>query len=415
MWTFAWRNLLTRPLRTALALVGLSIPILGVLGLTSLSDGLKDLVGDTLSKVQGVMVLREGTPSPVLSDLPSSMEEQIRKVPGVVNVAPEVWRIAPSVEGKTLTGSVAKAVVAARKGGTGDAQKKIAASAFDQPVIQGQDILKHRSLKSAIFPRAIKEGRFLKPGDEGTNRIVVSRKIAKDNPDPETKAPRGVGDTLHIGDGEYEIVGIYETGSILLDVIIIMDIDTARKVVNVPEQSVSAFYVEGNDPARNDALSERIELSVPTADSRSVNEIMSNFGQLMGQVDKFLMATVALALVVGVVGIINTMLMSTTERFAEFGVLRTLGWSRSNLLALVTAESAYLGLLAGLIGFGLALAFTWVANPLITSSGLSLSVSPLNATRGLLLSLVMGTLGGLYPAYRASRLVPMAAIRLGAR
>ena len=142
---------------------------------------------------------------------------------------------------------------------------------------------------------------------------------------------------------------------------------------------------------------------------------MSNFGHLMNQLDKFLLATVALALVVGVVGIVNTMLMSTTERFAEFGVLRTLGWSRSNLLTLVTAESAYLGLLAGLIGFALALVFTVIVNPLIDSTGLSLFISPFNATRGLLLSIIMGTLGGLYPAWKASRLVPMAAIRLGAR
>ena len=60
--------------------------------------------------------------------------------------------------------------------------------------------------------------------------------------------------------------------------------------------------------------------------------------------------TVSLALAVGIVGIINTMLMSTTERFVEFGVLRTNGWSQGNILALVTLESAYLGLLAGMVG-----------------------------------------------------------------
>ena len=64
MWTFAWRNLLTRPLRTTLALIGLSIPILGVLGLFSLSGGLRNLVGDTLSQIQGLMVLRENAPTP---------------------------------------------------------------------------------------------------------------------------------------------------------------------------------------------------------------------------------------------------------------------------------------------------------------------------------------------------------------
>ena len=66
---------------TILALVGLSIPILGVLGLFSLSGGLRNLVGDTLSRIQGVVVLREGQPSPVFSDLPASLESEIRVRP----------------------------------------------------------------------------------------------------------------------------------------------------------------------------------------------------------------------------------------------------------------------------------------------------------------------------------------------
>ena len=70
MGRFAWRNLLTRPVRTALALTGLSIPILGVMGLFSISGGLRNMVGDTLNQVQGVMVIRENMQSPVLSDLP---------------------------------------------------------------------------------------------------------------------------------------------------------------------------------------------------------------------------------------------------------------------------------------------------------------------------------------------------------
>ena len=70
-----------------------------------------------------------------------------------------------------------------------------------------------------------------------------------------------------------------------------------------------------------------------------MSEFAANFGAVMGQLDLFLLMTVSLALLVGVVGIINTMLMSTTERFVEFGVLRTNGWSRANVLSLVTIES----------------------------------------------------------------------------
>jgi putative ABC transport system permease protein len=122
--------------------------------------------------------------------------------------------------------------------------------------------------------------------------------------------------------------------------------------------------------------------------------------------------TVSLALLVGVVGIINTMLMSTTERFVEFGVLRTNGWSRANVLSLVTIESAYLGLMSGVVGCLMAFTLTRLANAFL-SGGLSLQFSPRLVAIGLILSVVMGTLGGLYPAWKASRLVPMDAIRLG--
>ena len=78
MGVFAWRNLLTRPLRTFLALIGLSVPILGVMGLFSVSNGLRDLVGDTLSRIEGVMVIQENVPSPVLSTLPMSLADKLR-------------------------------------------------------------------------------------------------------------------------------------------------------------------------------------------------------------------------------------------------------------------------------------------------------------------------------------------------
>jgi putative ABC transport system permease protein len=143
-----------------------------------------------------------------------------------------------------------------------------------------------------------------------------------------------------------------------------------------------------------------------------MNEFAANFGALMGSVDKFLMMTVSLALVVGVVGIINTMLMSTSERFIEFGVLRTNGWSKGNILALVTLESGYLGLFSGIIGCLLATLVALVANQ-FTSGGLRLLLPPWLFAVGIALSLVTGTLGGLYPAWRAARLVPMDAIRIG--
>ncbi len=399
MGLFAWRNLLTRPLRTVLALVGLSIPILGVMGLFSLSGGLRNMVGDTLSRVEGVMVIRENSPSPVFSDLEASTADALKRVPGVRRVAPEIWKVALNIEGRTLFSGVLS---------------QGAQSLFDQPVIQGQDIAAHQNLKSAVYPRALKEkgeGRFLTVEDRGKRNIVISRKIARDYPIAKGK-PRGLNDTLHIGGKPFTIVGIYETGSMLLDVVIVMDIDTARNLLNVSKDMVSSYYVETDDPARNEEISKAIEKAVPGVDARSMSEFMANFGAMMGQVDKFLMMTVSLALLVGVVGIINTMLMSTSERFVEFGVLRTNGWSQGNILTLVTLESAYLGLLSGLAGCALTAVGVSVANQFF-SGGMHLTLPPWLFALGIGLSVVTGTLGGLYPAWRAARLVPMDAIRIG--
>ncbi len=422
MWRFAWRNLMTRPLRTVLALVGLSIPILGVIGLFSLSGAMRQLVGDTLSRIQGVIVVRDGAISPVFSDLKADLGPQLRQVAGVRVVAPEIWKVAPSVEGRSAAGRAARSVVEGVFGEKKDLNTQ-AQSLLDLPIITGQDIVAHQDLKSAIFPRAIlkgpRGGRFLRPDDRGTFRAVLSTKIARENPilDPKTnqRRPRAVGDPIDIGGKAFEIIGVYETGSIFLDTIIVMDIETARSLLQVSPETVSSFYVEADDPARNEELTARIEAALGGIDARSPNEIMSNFGGLLNQLDMFLLATVLLALLVGVIGIVNTMLMSTTERFAEFGVLRTNGWSRGDLLALVSTESAYLGLLSGLVGFLLACGFALVANQFLASTGLALVITADNAARGIILALAMGTVGGLYPAWKASRMVPMAAIRLGNR
>ncbi len=400
MGVFAWRNLLTRPLRTILALVGLSIPILGVLGLFCVSNGLRNLVGETLGGIEGLIVLGDNQPSPVFSNIPATLADELRQMPKIRAVAPEVWGIAPSIEGWGMIAGLLKP------------GKQM--SIFDQPVIAGQDIPAHQNLRSAVFPRALREhgeGRFLQPSDAGQANIVISRKIARDHPNDQGQ-PRKVGDSLDIGGKPFQIVGIYETGSMLLDVVILMDIGMARSVLNRPPGSVSCIYVEGDDPTDNSALSAAIEKAHPSVNARSMREAQANFSSLLGQVNSFLLMTVSLALVVGIVGIINTMLMSTTERFTEFGVLRTNGWSQGNILALVTLESAYLGLLAGLFGCGLAWAGILVINPFI-SGGMHLGMTPSLVALGIGLSVVMGMLGGLYPAWKAARLVPMEAIRLG--
>ena len=152
--------------------------------------------------------------------------------------APEVWHIAPNIEGQ---GAFIRSL---------SSKKGIAASIFDQPVICGQEIASHMNLNSAVFPRALKEngeGRFLTLEDVGKRNIVISRKIARDFPDSQGK-PRKLGDTLRILDKDYTIIGLYETGSMLLDVVIVMDIETARNCLNYAKDYDLEHLRRGKEP-----------------------------------------------------------------------------------------------------------------------------------------------------------------------
>lgn len=404
MFRFAWLNLLSRPVRTILALIGLSIPVLGVVGLLSLSNGLRGLVGDTVKLVQGVMLLRTNTPSPIFSDIDPNLVSQIREIPGVKHVAPEFWRVAPPVEN---TSTVLRSLTA------GSSEKRLA-NFLETPVVLGMDIAEHNRLDSAVYQRALIKpasvgGRFLENRDQGQNRVVISKKFAEQyaNKDGSPKKP---GDKIRIGTDEFDIIGIYETSSLLLDVVLVMDIGTARRLLKAPDNALSALYVEMNDPGENDRISKIIEDRWDEIDSRGMNEVEASFGDIMGQIDVLLMMAVGLAFGVGAIGIANTMIMSIMERVPEIGVLRTNGWSSRQVLSLITLESLILGAISGVVGCALAVAACWAANLYLTD-GIRLTPTPAIIVRGMILALLTGILAGSYPAWRASRWSPMEAIR----
>jgi putative ABC transport system permease protein len=150
MWSFAWQNLVTRPTRTALAVLGLTIPVLAFLGLFSLSGGIRHLMGDTLASMQNLMVLRENAPAPVFSDLPPETGDALRKVPGVRVVAAEVWKVAPPIDGHGGGGLGAAALGMLTK-----PKDQGFKSLLNMIAVEGQDIREHAKLKSATINRSI--------------------------------------------------------------------------------------------------------------------------------------------------------------------------------------------------------------------------------------------------------------------
>jgi putative ABC transport system permease protein len=408
LWGFAWRNLVTRPTRTALAILGLTIPVIAFLGLFSLSRGIRDLMGNTLGSMQGLIVLSENAPTPIFSDLPADLATTLRRVPGVRVVAPELWRIAPPIDGKGGMLASALGMLPRSRGAGGSALTNMV-------MIEGQEIPEHLKLRNTVFagsllPRDRGGGHALGLGDVGKPHVLISTKIARDYPNADG-SPKRVGQAIRIGARSFTVVGLYETGSLVTDLTIVMDIGVARDLLGVPRTSVSTFGIDPARPEDAEDLIARIDAAAPGARAQRISQFNLTVGAVMGKLELFLLLAVALAALVGGVGIANTLLMSTMERYTEFGVMRATGWTRRDVLALVTAESALVGLLSGALGALAALALVVVLNHLLADFRLELG--PLLVASGLLGSVAIATLSGLYPALRASRLTPMEAIRRG--
>jgi putative ABC transport system permease protein len=406
MLAFAWQNLITRPSRTALAIVGLTIPIIAFLGLFSISEGIRDLVGGVLGKIQGLMVVRQNAPGPMFSDLSADMTRTLQKIPGVRLVAPEVWKIAPPIDGKGGLGSAAIGLLTRSRE---SALRNIAGMLL----VQGQDLPSHLKLTNPLFalsllPPELGGGRFLNLDDIGKRNVVISTKIARDFPNADG-SPKKVGQTIRIGSDAFTIVGLYETHSLITDMTIVMDIGTARQLYRLSDEAVSAFTVEPARLADADTLTDRIEAALPGVHAQRISQYSVTVGAIMGRLELFLLLAVALALLVGGVGIANTMLMSTSERYLEFGVMRSNGWTRQNILLLVITESALLGLLAGAIACTAAAACVFMANHMLTQFALDLR--PWLVVASLAGALLIAVLAGFYPAWKGSTMTPMDAIR----
>ena len=251
-------------------------------------------------------------------------------------MAPEVWRICPTLDGKNIFAKAAAQLFTKK----GDQRF----SSFAETIlIEGQSLPEHLHLNSGVYSEGLLPpekggGRFLRMDDVGKTNVLISTKIARDYPNADG-TPKKVGDKVLIGGTPCTIIGIYETGSLLVDLTVVTEISTARKLLNIDDQNVSVFYLEPDTTTNVTALSERITALIPDVKIQSMSQFNLQVGNIMGKLNLFLILTVGLALLVGGVGIANTMLMSAMERIVEFGVMRANGWTRRNILGLVTAES----------------------------------------------------------------------------
>ncbi|WP_406670367.1 ABC transporter permease [Methanolobus sp. ZRKC4] len=137
-------------------------------------------------------------------------------------------------------------------------------------------------------------------------------------------------------------------------------------------------------------------------------EILKEVDQLSAALGSLLTSVALISLIVGSIGIMNIMLVTVTERTNEIGIMKSLGYKNHEVLSLFIVESMVVGLIGGILGIGLGVAGAYLAD---NAMGLPY-VFPVDMILiGMLVSLVVGLLAGVYPANKAAKMNPVDALR----
>ncbi len=219
-----------------------------------------------------------------------------------------------------------------------------------------------------------------------------------------------IGDPITVSGNAFRVVGIYETGVGYEDGGAVMALAEAQRVFKKPNQ-VSFYFIKLKDTRQADVVKHQVEAHWPQVSvSRS-----SEFADKTNDLRTFRSMTTALsflAIVIGGVGIMNAMLMSVFERTREIGTLRALGWRRRRVIGMIVRESLALSFLSGLVGiaFGVGLGTLITFEP---TMGVFLKGNYTFAllAQAMIVALVLGVIGAVYPAWRASNLSPIEALR----
>lgn len=219
-----------------------------------------------------------------------------------------------------------------------------------------------------------------------------------------------VGDTMDLSGYRYRVVGIYESKIGWEELGAIMTLRDGQVFMGRPRK-VTLYAVRLKDPEQAASLVERINKQFPEIHASLSGDFVSELPDM--QNSSAMIGSISfLAILVGGVGVLNTMLMSVFERTREIGVLRALGWRRLSILRLILQEAVILGSLGGLAGIAIAFGLsTWFMSIPTYGEMFKPVWTPEIFVRAISVALFLGVLGGLYPAFRATRMQPVEALR----
>ncbi|MEM4260280.1 MAG: ABC transporter permease [Candidatus Woesearchaeota archaeon] len=398
----AFGNMTHRKLRSWLTMIGIFIGIAAVVSLISLGQGLENVVvsqfnvaGPNIITIQASGT-RDGPPgSGVVTPLTKKQRDKVAAVNGV-DIA--IGRLIAT--GKIeFNDKLNFGFVASMPGG------------------------KERKAVEDIANLKIIKGRMLRDGD--TDSIIIGYGLQDNSKTKFFGKKLDVGTKILIENKQFTIVGVLDKkGSFTIDQAVLMNEEPMRETFNLPDNKYDIIVVRVKDVNRISNVEATIERVLRK--ERNVKEgeedftvqtsqaVINNLKSTLFAVQLFVYIIAGISIVVGGIGIMNTMYTAVLERTKEIGIMKSIGATNKTIFTLFFIESGFLGLVGGIIGIGLgvgiAAGLSAVARIILNSELLTAYFSLWVIFGALIFAFIVGTLAGVLPALQASRTNPVDAL-----
>jgi len=366
---FVWKNLRRRRLRTLLTLCGIGMAIGAFVGLVGFSRGFEnEWLRIYSSSGTDIAVIQKTF---LNTSVDESAADKLKSLPIVAQATPAIFNIM-------------------------DLTLEINALAF--------------GWKASSYEFESLQLLSGKPFHDGQPEVMLGDLLAEN-------LHKKVGDALEIQGSQFTVAAIYHGGSALESGAVILPLDQLQLLSGL-QGKVSTIHVRLRplppDLSQQEYLKQaetQIEAALPGLRAVPAVERAEN-NQFVHLAHASAFGTSLIALIIGILGIANTMAMSVFERTREIGILRALGWKRGQILILIQLEAALLGIGGGILG----VAVGWYALHLLASLPQTASIVTASFSLPLIseamgIAVLAGLIAGALPAWRGAKLSPVEALR----
>ncbi len=397
--SLAWKTISRRGLRSWLTMLGIFIGIASVVALISISQGLQDSISRQFKSLgtEIIMVMPGGGQgfSGFVGSTSSHLTEHdvdvIKRANGVDIAGGMLYKIS-----KVEYGNEVKYLFV-----------------IGIPMGDAKEIIDNMASYHVIGGRSFRDGdRYV----VGVGYLVAYENIFKSNVK--------IGDRMKINGQGFQVVGILDrVGNPDDDRQLYVTMDTARKLFNEPDK-LNVIMVQpktGDDPAvvaenikqelrRDRGLKKGQEdFTVQTS-----QQLLDSVGTILGVMQIIVIGVAAISLLVGGIGIMNTMYTSVLEQTKNIGIMKSVGATEKDILTIFLFESGILGLVGGVIGVIVGVGIGQIVQSIAANADMGffkVYASPELVVGALLFSFIVGCVSGVTPARQAARLKPVDALR----